>query len=354
MGLKMFSMFSGIGGFELSLEELGVECIGFSEIDRYAIAVFNDHFHCPNHGDASNMKISHIPNFDLLCAGFPCQDFSISGKRKGLRDKGEKTRSGLFEEIIRVIEGKKPKYILLENVKGMLNLKNSDDGNYAFDEMILSLNKLGYIVDYEVLNSKYFNLAQNRERVFIFAEKRKEQQKIKSYNPIKQRQINKGIKLFDSFLHHIYLNQFKREITSLKEMMQRGVSRRYWVNKKIKIKKEIKNNEDLKCVGIIYESIKPKGNYFPRERVFSNEGIARALTTIFLHHPMYQVKNKIRYLTPIETERLQGFPDDWTKQGLEGRKKINIPELERYKLTGNAVSVPIIKTIGEELLKCKK
>lgn len=349
MGLKMFSMFSGIGGFELPLNELGIKCIGLSEIDRCANQVLKRKFKCLNYGDAKLIDIDFLPNFDILCAGFPCQDFSIAGKRKGMRHGGASTRSGLFTEILRVLENKHPKYIFLENVKGMLNLKNKDNNKYAFDEIMTALNNLGYYLDFNILNSKDFELAQNRERVIIFGTLDK-QAKAKRTDEIRARLVKININLFDSFLHNN--NQGKKVI--LKDIIQKSVNKKYIVDKKIKINKIPQPNSDIKCIGIIPESIKPKGNYFPRERVFSIDGISRALTTSYSHLPMYKISNKIRKLTPIECERLMGFPDNWTKLGIENKKTVPITDANRYSMLGNAVPVNIIREITKEFLKWKK
>jgi DNA (cytosine-5)-methyltransferase 1 len=160
--MKYFSMFSGIGGFELGIQRSfpDAECVGYSEIDKYAIETYEKHF--PNHknfGNARTIKPGELPNFDLLCAGFPCQAFSIAGKRKGFRD----TRGTLFFEIIRILECKKPAIIILENVKGLLNHKKGK----TFGIIIQSLDELGYDIEWMVLNSKNFNVPQNRERVFV-------------------------------------------------------------------------------------------------------------------------------------------------------------------------------------------
>jgi len=145
-------------------------CVGYSEIDKYAIQIYKKHFggH-ENYGDANKIRTYEIPDFDLLVGGTPCQDFSIAGKRKGLfEEDGSFTRSGLFYHFIRVAKRKKPKYILMENVKGMLSSKNKDR-EFSFDNMMEAICDIGYIIDFTILNSKYFGVPQNRERVFILA-----------------------------------------------------------------------------------------------------------------------------------------------------------------------------------------
>src|SRR5690625_892651 len=156
------SLFSGIGGFEQALNKLGGTCVFASEFDKFATQSYtalygDDHLH----GDITKIEAEEIPEHDLLVGGFPCQSFSVAGKRKGFED----TRGTLFFDIARIAAEKRPKALLLENVKGLVN---HDKGN-TLDTMIKTLNDIGYIVDFDVLNSKYFGVPQNRERIFIVA-----------------------------------------------------------------------------------------------------------------------------------------------------------------------------------------
>lgn len=161
--IRYLSLFSGIGGFEYGLqqsEKYEFECVGFSEIDDYSKSIYLGHF--PKHrdlGDASEIDPKELQEFDLLVGGFPCQAFSLSGKRQGFDD----TRGTLFFEIARICAEKKPKWLLLENVKGLL----SHDGGRTYKKMLGVLSELGYDVEWEIYNSKSFNTAQNRERLYI-------------------------------------------------------------------------------------------------------------------------------------------------------------------------------------------
>ena len=183
--MKYLSLFSGIGGFELGikqayeLQKVATEsedspndsgrtpqhserplCVGFSEIDKYAVQIYQQHFpEHKNYGDITKINAETLPDFDLLVGGFPCQSFSIAGKRGGFDD----TRGTLFFEIARICKDKKPRAILLENVKGLLS---HDNGN-TFKTIIATLDDLGYDLQWQVLNSKNFGVPQNRERVFI-------------------------------------------------------------------------------------------------------------------------------------------------------------------------------------------
>lgn len=160
--IKYFSMFSGIGGFEVGIQnsKYEFECVGFCEVDKYAISIYKRHF--PTHrnfGDVTKINTKDIPDFDLLVGGFPCQAFSVAGKRGGFDD----TRGTLFFEIARVLKDKRPTHFLLENVKGLL----SHDQGKTFQTILEVLSDLGYVVQWTVLNSADFQVPQRRERIFI-------------------------------------------------------------------------------------------------------------------------------------------------------------------------------------------
>lgn len=162
--IRFLDMFAGIGGFRAGLERAGgFTCIGHCEIDPHADkayrAVHNIKESEIYYNDATKIDPGTIPDFDLLCAGFPCQSFSIAGKRKGFLD----PRGTMFFEIARVVKAKRPPYLLLENVPGLL----SHDGGRTFTTILTALNELGYSVEWQVLNSKNFGVPQSRRRVFL-------------------------------------------------------------------------------------------------------------------------------------------------------------------------------------------
>lgn len=166
MPLKLLSLFSGIGAPEKALKNLGVDfdLIGFSEIDKYAIKSYCAIHHInpnKNLGNVTNIDEKKLSDFDLLVGGFPCQAFSIAGKRKGFED----TRGTLFFDLARIAKEKQPKIIFCENVKGLVN---HDKGN-TITVIIETLAQIGYTIDFNILNAKYFNVPQNRERIYIIA-----------------------------------------------------------------------------------------------------------------------------------------------------------------------------------------
>lgn len=156
--IKYIDLFGGIGGFSESAKRAGgYKCVGYYEKDKYAVETYNANFDTA-FSPIDIRIIEQFPDFDLLCAGFPCQSFSIAGKREGFKD----TRGTMFFEICRIINQKRPKYLFLENVKGLLSHENGQ----TFKTILTSLDELGYDVEWQVLNSKYW-LPQNRERIFI-------------------------------------------------------------------------------------------------------------------------------------------------------------------------------------------
>jgi len=174
--MKLFEMFAGYGGASFALKKAGIdfECVGYSEIDKYAIQCYKQNHkdtssNTPttlkedipyNYGDCTKINPKNIQDFDLLTGGFPCQSFSIAGKGKGEQD----TRGTLFHEIIRIAEVKKPRYMLLENVKGLTFKPHKK----TFEKILSELRRIGYYVKWKVLNSKEHGIPQNRERIFFF------------------------------------------------------------------------------------------------------------------------------------------------------------------------------------------
>jgi DNA (cytosine-5)-methyltransferase 1 len=327
--MKYFSMFTGIGGFELGIGYKG-ECIGFSEIDKYASQLLQIKWPTvKNYGDATKIDERTLPDFDLLVGGFPCQSFSIAGKRKGFDD----TRGTLFFDIARILAYKKPRNVLLENVKGLL----SHDGGRTFQTIIRVLSDLGYFVEWQVLNSKNFGVPQNRERVFIVGHLGGEPRR--KVFPVGEGDImdnEKGLGLHNP----------RQTETTLRATDYKGTH------------------------NLIRQINQPTHS---NDRVYGEEGISPTLNTMqggrrqpkvmrqplkFLERNQKNIEGdysftidsantggvkidaKIRRLTPLECERLQGFPDNWTK---------DFSDTQRYKMCGNAVTVNVVKYIVQRL-----
>ena len=160
--LTFFDIFSGIGGFKIALERAGFKSIGFCDNDEYANKLYRAYFQNDKElffDDVTTINTAELPDFDILCAGFPCQSFSIAGKRRGFED----TRGTMFFEVARILKDKTPKYFILENVKGLL----SHNGGKTFQRILEILSDIGYSVQWQLLNSKFFGVPQNRERVYI-------------------------------------------------------------------------------------------------------------------------------------------------------------------------------------------
>ena len=163
MPIRYFDMFAGIGGFRSGLEAVGgFECVGYCEIDPYARKAYEALYDTRGeifYEDATKIIPEQLPDFDLICGGFPCQSFSAAGARRGFKD----PRGTLFFEIARIAAVKRPKYLYLENVPGLLN----HDSGRTFKVILNTLDELGYDVAWQVLNSKNFKVPQSRNRVYI-------------------------------------------------------------------------------------------------------------------------------------------------------------------------------------------
>jgi len=363
--IKYFSMFTGVGGFELgfsnisktkrnkfrgdekdsrSIESIKLArqqftCVGFSEIDKYASELLKQKFpNIKNYGDATKINPTELPDFNLLVGGFPCQAFSIAGKRKGFED----TRGTLFHEIVRILEVKRPGNILLENVKGLL----SHDRGRTFAIILASLSKLGYVIQWVVLNSKFFGVPQNRERVFIIGSLTGEP--IPEILPLRESSEEIVGKDKHKVAHTIEANYWKGPSTygsrTMINVINNPRGQGFEMNKRIYGIDGIAPTLQSQETEVKIHSLYPRsGN--------PNQGGTGHLskednTSYNLDTGNMQVIEmegmKIRRLTPIECERLQGFPDNWTE---------GFSDTQRYKMMGNAVTVNVIKAIGEKLIK---
>lgn len=164
--MRYFSMFSGIGGFELGIQQIlpNAECVGFSEVDKWAVSIYQRNFKGhKNYGDATKIIPKELPDFDILVGGVPCQSWSIAGKRQGFNCKN----GSLWDVCFDLLKEKQPKMFIFENVKGIL----SHDKGISFIKICEKLCEAGYVIDFDLLNSKNHGVAQNRERVFIIGKR---------------------------------------------------------------------------------------------------------------------------------------------------------------------------------------
>ncbi len=338
--VRYFSTFSGIGGFELGISSahnlISVRnaakaqehrwyssnnanapsvpvCLGYSEIDRHAVTIYQKHFPShTNYGDITKLNPATLPDFDLLVGGFPCQAFSVAGKRRGFQD----ARGTLFFDLARILQAKQPRLFCFENVKGLLS---HDDGD-TFRTIITTLIELGYDLQWQVLNSKNFGVPQNRERVFIIGHLRGTPRPEVFPFTNTDTTTDKRHKSIDpevaSTLRSRYGNGTGSHVVLIPEATKRGYVEAH-VGQSINL--AVPNSTTR------------------RGRV---SDIANTLDTNMQQHTL-TIDMRIRRLTPTECERLQGFPDGWT-QGLS--------DSQRYKCCGNAVTVNVITDIMMKLL----
>lgn len=368
---KYLSLFSGIGGFELGIEQAHENtkirliqqeisrpndsgdsesggrytephCIGFSEIDKYAIATYQQHYpEHHNYGDITRINTDELPDFDLLVGGFPCQAFSIAGKRKGFED----TRGTLFFEIARILKAKQPRLFCLENVKGLLS---HDNGN-TFRTIVSTLNELGYDLQWQVLNSKNHGVPQNRERIFIVGHLRGTRRP--EVFPIFGTD-SKSIKvsgILDTETWRKRHEQIRRvhDTDGISPTLPTGTGG--GVMTKVEIKAVLTPDRLNKRQNgrRIKEDGEPSFTLTGQDRHGIYSKTVRAGGRGSPHGSKqnwdsYEVEGGvIRRLTPTECERLQGFPDGWTE---------GVSDTQRYKTLGNAVTVNVIKAIMMKLL----
>ncbi|WNM16191.1 DNA cytosine methyltransferase [Mesomycoplasma ovipneumoniae] len=320
--LKFIDLFSGIGGFRLALEELGLECVFSSEVDEHAIEMYKANFGDNSKCDITQLNPDTLPNFDILCAGFPCQAFSISGKQKGFEDR---VRGTLFFDICRVLKEKQPKAFILENVQ---NLEKHDKGNTLFI-MIKTLNELGYSVSYKVLNAKDFGVPQNRERIIIIGNK---EGKVFDFSDIQKHKVNSMYEFLDKQGEFEYLDETDYTLIETERIKKQksGLIFCGYRNKKIRTIGVRKGTEYLS-----------RAHKQPN-RIYSAEGIHPTITSqeqsgrYFIY-----VDGKVRKLTLNECYKFMGFPNDFIKVGTKAKL---------YERIGNSVCVPMIRNVAKEVI----
>lgn len=306
-------------------------CVGYSEIDRYADSIYKKHFEGhKNYGDARKINAGELEDFDLLVGGFPCQAFSIAGKRGGFDD----TRGTLFFEIARIVEKKHPRLLLLENVKGLL----SHDQGKTFGTILNSLDELGYDCQWQVLNSKDFGVPQNRQRVFIIGHLRGT-----SRPQVFPLRGNNQADIVVPTLTTRY-GEAQANGSYLREITAQGQSQGMRVYDPEGISTTLASQAGglgaKTGLYLVNDPSRKKGAEIKDESPTLRSECHGNLPSILKD-------SRIRRLTPMECERLQGFPDNWTQLNFEGKI---VSDSQRYKCLGNAVTVNVIEAITCHLL----
>lgn len=302
--IRVIDLFAGIGGIRIGFESVfkDIQCVFSSEIDKHAITTYKANFgNSSVHGDITQIRADSIPDHDILLAGFPCQPFSQAGKKKGFLD----NRGSLFFDINRVLNIKKPKTFLLENVKRL----KTHNGGQTLEIILQHLRDTGYNnLHYEILNAKDFGAPQNRERIYI-------------------------IGFLDNDIKFAFPKK-KNIQTCLGDILEQSVDIKYTISDKLWSGHQRRKREH-----------KAKGNgfgysLFDYSSPYSNTISARYYkdgSEILIEQG--QNKNP-RKIIPREAARLQGFPESY---------KIPVSDVQAYKQFGNSVCVPVIKAIAESI-----
>ena len=377
--MKFLDLFAGIGGFRFGMESAGHECIGFCEIDKFARASYKSIHNTEGEIELHDIttvtdeEIRNIGHVDVICGGFPCQSFSIAGSRRGFED----TRGTLFFEIARFADILKPKYLFLENVKGLLN---HDKGN-TFKTILGALDGLGYDVEWQVLNSKNFSVPQNRERVFIIGHLRG--QRTRRVFPIirenaKSDNQQSKIEIVGNTKNPNGTSQGTGSVVyDSNGLIGTLCARDYKKPKQVAIPvltpdraNKRQNGRRFKADGEPMFTLTAQDRHGILIKEATKQGYAEAEIgdSVNLSHPNSKTRRgrvgkqiantlltgesqgvvepdfRIRKLTPRECWRLQGFPD-WA---FDKAQEVN-SNSQLYKQAGNSVTVNVITAIAKEL-----
>jgi len=316
---RFIDLFCGIGGIRLGMERAGFECVFSCDINNECKKTYNANFAEWPQGDIAEIAASSIPDFEVLCAGFPCQPFSISGRQKGFSDK----RGILFFEICRIIKAKEPPIVFLENVKHLIH----HDGGRTLGIILEQLSDLGYEVGWRLLNALDYGVPQNRERIIIIASKSK------AFNFNGMRFANRHMLL--DFLDD------RGEFEFLAE-------KDYTLIENPRIQKQ----SGLCFAGYRNKSIRKAGVRPGTEHLSRTHKQPNRIYSVVGTHPtlpsqetsgrfwILQTDNKVRKLTINECFRIMGFPGDFIRPSSVG---------EQYKQIGNSVCVPMVHAVAEAL-----
>lgn len=319
MKYKFIDLFSGIGGFRLAFENLGCECVFSSEIDKYARDTYYNNFNEYPSGDITKIDASEIPDHDILCGGFPCQAFSIGGKRLGFED----SRGTLFFDVARILKEKQPKAFILENVKGLVN---HDKGN-TLKTITNILDDIGYTFDYRVMNALDYGVPQNRERWYCIGFRK---------------DLNISFTNESEKINYIFPGKTDLLFT-IEDVIKEGIVGYDATDKAIE-NINIHLPKYACSKGIDKDKLLIANEIRPSRCSFKNDGTVPCFTakmgTGGNNIPV--VVNYGRKLTEKECLKLMGFPDNY---------KIQAKTQQTYKQIGNSVVVTIIQLLGNELVQ---
>jgi len=318
---RFIDLFAGIGGFRKGFEDAGYECVFTSEIDKACQTIYENNFGIKPFGDITKIIPSEIPDFEVLLAGFPCQPFSISGKKKGFDD----TRGTLFFDICRIIDEKQPKVVVLENVKHLIY----HDKKRTFTTILKALDELGYNVTSQLLNAKDFGLPQNRERIFIIATK-------KSYFKFEKLRKKNSVILRDFLDKDGDFEYLDKSEYTLIDNPKKQISGLIFVG--------YRNKNTWK------NGIRPNTEHLSRvhrqpNRIYSIDGTHPTIPSqetagrFFIYIPE---EDRVRKLTLNECYRLMGFDDDFRRHNTIG---------EQYKQVGNSIAIPVVNEIAKSIIE---
>lgn len=311
-GMTFIDLFAGIGGFRLALESYGAKCVFSSEWDAFCQQVYNDNFGDVPEGDITKIDEKDIPNHDILCAGFPCQPFSISGKQRGFND----ARGTLFFDVARIVKEKKPKIVFMENVR---NFETHDNGN-TLEVVKNTMLELGYSFSYKVLNASDYNIPQKRERIYMVCFRN--DMRIDSFEFPKKIKLEKNV-----------IDLLENDIPNDSQLFK---------SKYVPI---IQKEDDYKRSNkTVRLGIVNKGGQ--GDRIYSPYGIAITLSAngggVFSKTGGYLINGRARKLSVRECARIMGFPDTY---------KICNSQAQAYKQFGNSVVVDVLQYIVLEISK---
>lgn len=317
---RFIDLFAGIGGFRTGFENNGFDCVFSSENNKFCQEVYETNFGESPFGDITAINPKDIPDFEVLLGGFPCQPFSISGKKQGFKD----TRGTLFFNICRIIEEKKPNVVVLENVKHLVH----HDKKRTLKVILESLEELGYNVSYRILNAKDFGLPQNRERIFIIGCKKG----FFYFDRLNKTATPKLETFLDKEGEFEYLEKSEYTLIDTPKTQPTGLIFVGYRNKNMWKTGVRPNTEHLSRV------------HRQPNRIYSVEGVHPTIPSqetsgrFFIYLPKI---DRVRKMTIDECYRIMGFPENFVKHPRTG---------EQYRQVGNSVAISVIEAIAKQII----